>query len=1224
MRWLHLSDIHFNPKKESYYTRTTLQNLPFFLNDEKITADHMFVTGDYRHAFEQKDQPEKEAAESTVNYIIEVAKKARIPLKNIHVIPGNHDLKRFEKDKEEENIKKLEAIRQKYIDSPKVFDEEDLIFLNSPFSFFEEICNALKSRVPDIHIPWYVAGKMKCTISECYDEFSLLYLNTCLFCHTDNSRNAGLLIDSASVGCELEKIRKNNKGKPIIILAHHEMGGLERTNKEILENILRESSEPIIYLCGDTHESWVRKINDILEITVGCLVDAKSVKTMIALGECNGGGFTSILGYNCERGKWGIYPQFNAEVQKYMQTVKQHINCGKQQTEAELIAEKEKFSKALPSSMISNSRLIEIIKEKGKNPDAYFKVWAQPYGLLVTDITGVLFKNVKGKEEFSDNIICALAHLAKRHISICFTTGRGRTGARHLLLNLAQKIIEMDSSLSWETLSGEWACITHNGAYLLTTPDKSRSGFLANEEPLCPEKHRHIKYHVESIADELRSKYKAAIEKVCKNKRYDSISKIVYDLTIEPVSVRFSLEHCDETICNHIFAETKKFCKDLLQEGVKYDWYATRGKYEQKEMFEYSLVNKSDAVKDYIKRYRSIDMSNIIRIADTGQQGGSDYDFLIDGPSFSVEKYTMKKDDTCFPVIHWERNEVLYGTEATVYLLERLHFYPSLCIKSVADTRQYKISFANAISGAKKRSEEIFKFYNTRMAWMDFLYEDNFDESNTLRIFDVKSGAITFSDYEWSKIEMMINETENDTLEFLQMRCFEQILNSKIIGKTHTEGKPCLMYFVHTDTHVIFRGYLYYAFFIKSLSCAEGTDSITIKEWVEVYQQWFREAQKFVELFIGSLKDLKIDMSVPISYLTRKLIIGSLDNIRNILLILNHFYMRQYVLSQDSIDKDVLITNIGDSTDALLMQCNKISNMLSSCLSSMYTALFESQIDMSFIDIEGEACGWLTELERFLKEREGDYDYLSDKKKNCILNLFPYSDVNLNETNEYFTETFQRWRESDCFIENVSAIEVYLSKMVDSEKKLVFWGIPYGSLEHPILANLLCQKHGLKAFHWPCYVMLHGKYESRHLNEFELFIPMLESVPQPYTDEVINILIDDTLTTAKTLDLGAKCLALYNIALNDVIVMRYAGLNRLNHYLTNVSESEGKILNASAPDVTKFFSVISGLVAEAPYSKLHKYGSSANDNKPYEDMLGVFDKSKNRMKNYLSINYDYL
>ena len=263
---------------------------------------------------------------------------------------------------------------------------------------------------------------------------------------------------------------------------------------------------------------------------------------------------------------------------------------------------------------------------------------------------------------------------------------------------------------------------------------------------------------------------------------------------------------------------------------------------------------------------------------------------------------------------------------------------------------------------------------------------------------------------------------------------------------------------------------------------------------------------------------------------------------------------------------------------------------------------------------------WLKDLVSFLKERKHDYDYLSDESIVPVLKLYPQRNNNLDVVNPYFTETFPRWRESDCFIENISAIEIYLSKISDTESKLFFWGIPYGSLEHPILANLLCKKHGLNASTYPCYIILHGDYESRHENKFQLSVFNRMTKPVPYEDDKIHILIDDTLTTATTLDLGVKCLALNNIALNDIIVMRYAGLNRLNHYLTHLIQPEETALHASAPDVTKFFEVISGLVAEAPYSKLYKY--RPEDNKPYEDMLGVFDKSKNRIRNYLIANYE--
>jgi len=1223
MKWLHLSDIHFNPRRDSYYTLSARKNLPTFLATESITANHMFVTGDYRHAYKQRNQPEEEVASSAVDYILEVANKAGIPFSNIHIVPGNHDLKRFDKTTESESIEKLETLRQKYIDDQEKFLEEDLCFLNEPFRFFRKVCEELKKRVPNISIPWDADGIMPPVVSECFDEFSLLYLNTCLFCHSDDARNANLLVDTASIFHELEKIEEKNKETPIIILAHHEMGALEISNKKVLEDILHNIQNPLLYLCGDTHETWVRTVNKILEITVGCLLEARSVKTMIAAGECSHNGFNSIVGYSCERGRWGTYPQFNLEVLEHAGNLinPSALNMAEIKDHADRVRSN---SSIIDPNNVVNPLLTTAINNAKKDPVAYFKAWAQPYGLLVTDITGVLFNtNENGKEEFPDEIIGALARLAKRHISVCFTTGRGRAGARHLLLNLAQKIVETDSTLSWESLSGDWACITHNGAYLLTTPDKSRSGFLANEEPLCPEKHEYIEFHVKPNEQTLRNRYKKVIENICKREKKVDSSTIIYDLSIEPVSIRFSLEHCNLNTCEQIFSATKKFCESLLQKGTNYVWYATRGKYEQKEMFEYSLVNKSDAVKDYIKRYRAIDVSNIIRIADTGQPGGSDNSFLTDGPSFSVKEITTQKKDTCFPVVNWETNEVLFNTEATVYLLERLHFYPSLCVKSVADPKQYRISFAKAISGARKRSEDIFSFYNTRLAWMDFLYEDNYSSSNITRVFDVKSGAITFSDYEWSKIEMLIEETENYTPEFEQVRCFAPIITSKTMGENSSISNPSLTFFLHTDTHVIFRGSLYYAFFIRSITNPDGTDCITIRQWIETYQKWFKEAQRFIDLFKNGLNGLSLtkEASTPIGYLARKLIIGGLDNLRNVLLILDYFYLRQYVINKNYTENDFLV-EIGNSTDELLEQCDTASSILSDCLSSMYTAIFESQIDICFIN--KLLSGWITALESFMKKRENDYEYLFSIHKSPVLKLFPATVDALDSVNCYFSETFQRWRESDCFIENVSAIEIYLSKVTDGDKQLVFWGIPYGSLEHPILASLLCSKHGLNASLYPHYIMLHGKYEGRHLNEFELSVPIPQIYSKPYTDEVKNVLIDDTLTTAKTLDLGAKCLSLHNIALNDIIVMRYAGLNRLNHYLTNLISSNNMLLNASAPDITKFFDVITGLVAEAPYSKLYKYGSSLNENKPYEDVLGVFDKSKNRIKNYLITNYGLL
>lgn len=1207
MKWIHLSDIHYNFNNASSRTLAARNKLPMYLSENKITAEHMFITGDFRHAVKQRKCNEKNMVKIVVDYIEQVARNAQVPLENIHIIPGNHDFKRFDQNTEQEKLKKLEKIRQKYIKEADLFSDEDLKVLNEPFSFFKEVCNELKTRNSKIQIPWYKGEIMPCIVGECFQDFSLLCINTCFFCHTDDSKKGNLVIDSALMYRELEDIQKKNAGKPLIILAHHDMGALERKNRLDVEDFLRDLNVPVLYLCGDSHDISVRRINDILEVTVGCLEITDGTKAMISIGECHNKKIQSIKGYKTEGRNWNIYPDFNArvleELSKFDKLVSQvdSVECEKNVLDNE--------------NIINNAKLIESVQKEGKIFEQYYKAWMQPYGLLITDITGVLFDTkADGREEFPDEIVAVLAQLAKRHISICFTTGRGRTGARHLLLNLAQKIVEAESTLTWEALSGEWECITHNGAYLLTTPDKSRSGFLANTEPLCPKKHNYIKFHVSGSG--IYEQYKKLVRKQC-NAAGVQVSDIKYEMSVEPVSIRFSLERCFERLCNRIFDETRKMCDNFLQKESQYIWYATRGKFEQKEVFEYSLVNKSDAVEDYIKRYRSVNPMNIVRVTNTGRNGNNDYTFLINGTNFSIGEKTGESGDDCFSVVDWESNKKLFGTQATVYLLERLRFYPLLCIKRIIEVDRYKLNFANAIRGARKRSEEIFSFYDTRLAWMDFLYEDNFGASNTTRIFDVKSGAVTFSDYEWSRIEIAIKEKEVDPLSE-QVVSFSKIIEARIEASKQNKDKPRLTYFLHTDTHVLFRGHLYYNFFIKSINSEKGTDGIMISEWVKTYRNWFQEASEFIELFQEAINILQNNASIPITYLARKLIIGGLDNIRNILLIIDYFYLRQSIIGQRLDCKDVLV-RIGDSTNNdLLEKCNKISEILSKCLSSMYTGVFEAQLDTNFIDGLNK---WMDDLERFMQDRKNDYQYFFDNTKS-MMNLYPNCKKDADCINPYFTETFPRWRESDCFIENVAAIEIYLSKVsnvLGNKTNLIFWGIPYGSLEHPILANLLCKKHGLKTSSKPCYIMLHGDYEQRHINDFQLSIAIHKEVPQTYTIDDINILMDDTLTTATTIDLAAKCLSIYGVALNDIIVMRYAGLNRISHYLTNLMMPDKEVLNASAPDVSKFFEVISGLVAEAPYSKLHKY--RAEDEKPYSDVLGIFDKSKNRIKNYLQANY---
>ena len=321
MKWIHISDIHYNPKADTSYTMRGRRRLPKFIEENGLKADHLFVTGDYRHAYKQRNQDEDKVAADVVDYIISIADAASIPRENIHLIPGNHDLKRIDKKERPADFKKLEKIRQSYLEDPEVFDDDDMKFLDAPFSFFSKVCKRLRSKVPQIDIPWLDEDIMPSIIGRPYDEFSLICINTCLFCHSDDARKK-LVIDIGLLYRVAADLEEKNPGKPIVFLAHHGFSELDNEVEKQLEDVFGDIKEETIYLCGDAHDLWIRSINHTIEITTGCLVDGKNVKTLISMGECTNNSFQSIKGFNCERGYWASYPLFDQEIKKHLENRK--------------------------------------------------------------------------------------------------------------------------------------------------------------------------------------------------------------------------------------------------------------------------------------------------------------------------------------------------------------------------------------------------------------------------------------------------------------------------------------------------------------------------------------------------------------------------------------------------------------------------------------------------------------------------------------------------------------------------------------------------------------------------------------------------------------------------------------------------------------------------------------------------------------------------------------
>lgn len=304
MRWLHLSDLHCNPENDGRNTLQLRTKLIDYLEKEGIRADYLFLTGDYRHAGHPGASEESDA-EQVATFILRLAQAAKVPLDHILLVPGNHDLTRTE------DFGRISRIQEKYEAEYGKFQSDDMTFLLERFSFFRVLVQKLRESGmeplwPDTLTPLHLGKSL--------DGFNLLLLNTCLLCNSDEERGK-LLIGNYDLYSALCNMR--NRSQPTIVLAHHGLDNFREDEKRAVEQIFQDS--PVcLYLCGDTHLPWPRRSNDLLEVTMGCLVQGRNTRTVFSVGELKDGDYSiEAHEWDTNLSEWGEYSQFNKRFRKW-------------------------------------------------------------------------------------------------------------------------------------------------------------------------------------------------------------------------------------------------------------------------------------------------------------------------------------------------------------------------------------------------------------------------------------------------------------------------------------------------------------------------------------------------------------------------------------------------------------------------------------------------------------------------------------------------------------------------------------------------------------------------------------------------------------------------------------------------------------------------------------------------------------------------------------------
>lgn len=308
MKWLHLSDIHFNPSKDgtdSIYLRNRLLE---FLNQKEISVDKIFLTGDFRDASCQEGTDD--AAKDIADYISELAdivgvKKSR----DVLLVPGNHDLTRnFEFRQETVTENKGEY-------DPGNGILKNLDTLVESFEFYKKVVAHIVGNdyADNLFENVFKINPHFFTVT---DDINFLQLNTELLAGEVIEQGGrkrvldeGTLIVGTKYVINTLSFMEYSK-KPTIVLAHRGLDLLNSFERRKLLHIF-EDFNICMYLCGHSHDLWCDESYGIPQITVGCIKQQDGVKAGFTIGNYDEvDKKIAIEAFSWENDRWGEYSHF--------------------------------------------------------------------------------------------------------------------------------------------------------------------------------------------------------------------------------------------------------------------------------------------------------------------------------------------------------------------------------------------------------------------------------------------------------------------------------------------------------------------------------------------------------------------------------------------------------------------------------------------------------------------------------------------------------------------------------------------------------------------------------------------------------------------------------------------------------------------------------------------------------------------------------------------------
>lgn len=444
------------------------------------------------------------------------------------------------------------------------------------------------------------------------------------------------------------------------------------------------------------------------------------------------------------------------------------------------------------------------------------------YRSVAFDVDGTL--TLPGTTDIDPQMADVIFSLLRRGVPVLMITGRGRTGAREA----ANKLRGYATTSPW--CLRRLRCITHNGVFMLSTPDDDPAKFLSLETLLI-EPFRDVNLHMASIG------------------RLQGTFTEIVECMPEPHSVRIKLKACaSDALIKAIHGVTGTVPESL---------HISRGTFGAVHALDVGPTNKSLALVSYASKM-GIQANQILRIGDHGARGGNDFDVLNALSGFSVNALS---DDatTCHPILDDSLKTQLNGAAATAALINRVMLFPPLSLSEpLPRDRLLSLLRFQELAKARSRVET-----NRLMAQLQSRLTDLMGSSEDKikvpslelgDLFDSMSGAVRLLDHEIP--------------ELVGIKPF----NTLFLGDRDPwgNGPPRFPACMYTDTAMLLRGPFYYG------------PMVDPKMDVPKY---LADAQAFLRSCLGALPHLA--KGAP-TIVRLKLLLGVFDNIRNCLIVTSY------------------------------------------------------------------------------------------------------------------------------------------------------------------------------------------------------------------------------------------------------------------------------------------------------------------------------------------------